>query len=805
MRVQCPECDAALKVSAADDGRKIECPKCDHVFRCRLDDEDGDDRPRRSKKGRRKEAEESGNSKVFAIGGGVAAAVVAVGVIVWVIASRPKADDTKPADAGQQVAANNNKSGAPVLVPAPTRPVNPAVTQTQTPPGPVADALPGPARGQTPPGGAGVAQPATQTPPAAATPPEVAELGDLLTRTVSSPMPTERLGKLERAEGERVNLEVPTFYSLIQARRKKDPPVPKAVKLSPEEIKAATVYIKVEGGNGEGNTGSGFYAGPFGGRGLVATNHHVIKAALARPAPGAARPTITVVFHSNVLGKEVSVPARVTAIDPIADLAVLAVPGDKLPAKWIDPYQAVKPVEGMDVQICGFPLGEMLAAGNAKNPNISIQPGSVSGLPTDETGKLDRVQITGPIIPGNSGGPIVDKKDGRLVGVVVTTMPLAGMQIGHAVPVNELIALAEGKLLATLLIPTGLDTGSARFKVIVPVMDPFGKVAKVYLRYWAGEGAKPKAEKDPLIGYKPFKGGKDLAMPVSDSPTSLQIAIGDLHLPAGADEVVLQLASETVDGRTAASPPVTFKLSAAEVPVPSDARPFADLVGRLAAGPDALAGQTVVVRGKVLKPPSSRGPVQDLELCGVDGKRPAGVRFVADRDTAVQFDEVDPEHQGYDVRLTCLVGPRGADGRTVVRVARADFLDDNDVPVKSIPGDPGADQLAALNRDPAKFAGQSLEVVARAAPSVRGAAPTDEFVVVFANRRQPRNLRFVTTPGLAQRLAEEKFRPNGLYKVRLGVKVDAPTTPGGPAQVTVRRVDILDPKDETKPPLKTIE
>lgn len=807
MRVRCPECDAGLRVSAEDDGRKIECPKCDHVFRLRLDDE-ADDRPRRRPGRRDREADEepATNNKLFAVIGGSVAAACAVGAVVWVVASRPKAEPAKPPT-----------GDAPLVAAAPAR-ANPPPPVFNTPPQQPVDprrpAAADPASGPNP-GGAAAAAPeadtpatVTRTPPPPAVPPEVAELGDLMTRTVSSPLPTHRLGKLDKADGERLNLEVPTFFSLSQARRKKDPPVPKAAKMNIDEIKAATTYIKVQGAEGGGNTGSGFYVGAVAGRGLVATNHHVIRAALARPAPGAARPTITVVFNSNVLGKEVSVPARVVAVDPLADLAVLAVPGDRLPAKPIDVTAAVRPVEGMDVQICGFPLGEVLATTEGRNPNITISPGSVSGLPTDETGRLDRVQITGTLVPGNSGGPIVDRKDGRLVGVAVSTVPMAGMQIGHAVPVGELIALGEGKLLATLLIPTGLDTGSARFKVVVPVMDPFGRVARVYLRYWAGDGDRPKVERDPLIGHKPFKGGRDVTMPVSDSPSALQLAIGDLVLPANADEVVLQLATETTTGQQAASPPVTFKFSTDSFPTPSDARPFADLAGPLAAGPDALAGQTVVVRGKVLRPPSSRGPVQDLELCDVDGRRPSGVRFVCDKDTAVQFDEVDMDHVGYDVRLTCVVGPRGADGRTVVRVARADFLDDYDTPVKSIPGEAGKDKLAALNRDPAKFAGQTLDLVARAAPvlDVKGLnVLPNSFAVAFASGRQPRNLQFVTTPGLAARLAEKKYKPNRLYKVRIAVKVEAPAAPGGVSQVTVRRVEILDPKDEAKPPLDTIE
>jgi predicted Zn finger-like uncharacterized protein len=797
MRVQCPECDAGLKVSAADDGKKIECPRCGEVFRCRLDDEDEDDRPRRSRKGRRDEAGESGNSKVLAVGGGVAAAAVAVGVIVWVIATRPKPQDPKPADNAPQVAAA--KGGAPVLVPAPVRPVPPPVTQPPARPGPAVDAIPGPA------GGPAEARPGTVTPagqPAAPpAPPEVAELGDLFGREVSSPLPTRRLAKLEKAADEPLNLDVPTFYSLRTANKSAAAPVPKAAKLSKDEVKAATAFIKVEAGEFSGS-GSGFLIGSFGGVGLVATNHHVIDDALKRPAPGAAPHKITVVFNSG-RADEYSLEGKPVAVDPIADLAVLRVQG-RHPAKYINPMLTPpKLEETLPVIIYGFPFGSQLAATDGGHPTISVNTGTVSSLRTDRAGKLEQVQISGPINPGNSGGPITDA-DGRLVGVAVAT--ISGSGLGFAVPVNELIALIEGKLLGTLFIPTALDGGVARFKVLVPVMDPFGQVETVYLRYWAGEGERPKAVKSKAIGYAPIKPARQLNLAVTDGPSSLQIAVGDLELPADATRVVFQVASETraPNKATAASPPVTYELTVAEQPTGRDARPFGELAAHLVSTPDGLAGQVLVVRGKVLSPPSSRAPVQELAVADLDGRRPAGVRFVADRETAAQFDEVEPDHQGLDARLTCVVGTRGPDGRVPVRVARVDFLDEHDRPVKSIPGPAKDDKLAALNRDPGRFAGQSLDVKAEAALATsRRGGPADDLVVVFPNLRRPRNLQFATTPGLTARLAEEKFRVNGLYKVRLGVTVAAPASPDAQARVTVRRIEILDAKDDRV--LKTIE
>ncbi|MBX9579569.1 MAG: serine protease, partial [Gemmataceae bacterium] len=568
-----------------------------------------------------------------------------------------------------------------------------------------------------------------------------------------------------------------------------------------DEVKKATVFVKVEAGEFSGS-GSGFLVGAIGQTGLVATNHHVIESGMKRPAPGSPPHKISVVFNSGQ-PDEYELPAAVTAIDPIADLAVLRVRG-RLPAKIIDPWQTPKLTETLEVLIFGFPFGSQLATAG-DHPAISVNAGSVSSLRTDKAGKLEQVQISGPINPGNSGGPIVDK-DGRLVGIAVAT--ITGSGLGFAVPVNELIALMEGKLLATLFVPTGLDSGFAKFKVVIPVMDPGGLVKTVYIRYWAGGGVKPKVVKDRAIGYRPIPNGEgtgQLNLAVGDGPTSLQLAIGDLELPANATEVVLQVASESQAGLVAASPPVTYSLTLAEQPSGRDAKPFADLSAHLASNPDSRAGQVVVVRGKIIRPPSSRAPVQEMTVSDLDGRVPGNVRFICDRETAAQFDEVDPEHQPLDARITCVVGGRGADGRVPVRVARVDFLDEGDRPVKSIPGEAKDDKLAALNRDPAKFAGQTMDVKAEAAPVARfrGATP-EELPVFFPSLSRPRNLQFVATPGLAARMAEEKLKVNGLYKVRLSVTVAAPTTPEGRARVTVRRIEILDPKDGNRV-VKTIE
>ena len=740
MRVRCPECDVTLRVSADDADRKIECPECGERFRPRpVRDDDDDDRPRRKGKPAKKKA--GGTSVGTLVGGGIAG-LAAIGAIAWVVNGQINRPVQKPADP-PAVAENNG----PAQVPA------------QNLPGPNAE--------------------------------EIA-LQNLFAQPVNAPLPTRKLVKMEKAGENDPPLEVAAFT----------PPQPPAdgPKLTGDEVKAATAYIKV-GDADRLSTGSGFYVGTVGKSGLVATNRHVVDSALLKAIdPTAKPPGITVVFNSNVPGKEVSVPATIVAIHPDADLAVLKVPGDKLPAKPIDPFAAPPVTDNMPVDIYGFPLGANLGVAGA-NPNISISPGSVSSLRTDKDGKLDQVQITGPLIPGNSGGPIVDK-NGRLAGVAVST--LQGLGIGFAVPVNDLVSLLGGMVRPARVVPHALDGKAATFKVVVPVIDPMAKVKAVRLLYRVG-GKPPAAEKDGATGYKLLADAGRVDLTLADAAGRKRAASGELVLPADARGVVVQVVAESAAGPTAASPPVAFTLAAGDVPEGRDAGKFAEFASQLRSNPAALAGQVRVVRGKIVGKPESRAPYQDIGVVGPDGKPLDNVKFMADRETSAQFDEVDDDDDDREARITCVVGPRWQDGQVPVRVARVDFLDEDDRPVRSIPaGDGKDDALALLNRDPERFVNQSLDVTGKALLLFgRQGGPKDAFLFFFPHLKTPRNLRFVTAPSLTERLADGRAGSFRLERVRLAVSVSPRKDKYVPATVTIRKIEILDDKDDRV--LRTLE
>jgi serine protease Do len=145
------------------------------------------------------------------------------------------------------------------------------------------------------------------------------------------------------------------------------------------------------------SSGTGFVVAPD----RVLTNQHVVNGCnrvLIRTADGrilAATP-----------------PARV---DVQRDLALLAVPGNPGPALPFRGDQAVR--RGEAVVTYGFPLAGLLSSG----PTLTT--GEISALSgfADHQG---RFQISAPVQPGNSGGPLLDRQ-GNVVGVVVAKLNAA--------------------------------------------------------------------------------------------------------------------------------------------------------------------------------------------------------------------------------------------------------------------------------------------------------------------------------------------------------------------------------------------
>ncbi len=107
-----------------------------------------------------------------------------------------------------------------------------------------------------------------------------------------------------------------------------------------------------------------------------------------------------------------SLPARVLGQDPLCNLALLKVEGAGLPHLPLG--EPAPPVRGSWVIAIGNPFG------------LTVSPswGIVSGLKRSGLGTADYedlIQITAPINPGDSGGPLLNSR-GEVIGVVTATL-----------------------------------------------------------------------------------------------------------------------------------------------------------------------------------------------------------------------------------------------------------------------------------------------------------------------------------------------------------------------------------------------
>ena len=191
-----------------------------------------------------------------------------------------------------------------------------------------------------------------------------------------------------------------------------------------EEATASTVLLVMNDRNNNPiSIGSGFFVQPN----TIATNYHVIE--------GAAHGTV----------KLVRMPTKYTiddilAIDKDNDLALLKVSA----SSGIKPLRLINDSETVRI-------GEtVFVVGNPERLEGTLSDGIISNLPTLEHNNK-RLQMTAPISPGSSGGPVLNGK-GEVIGVAAGSRQALGAQnLNFAIPSNYLKELLNQSESATPL------------------------------------------------------------------------------------------------------------------------------------------------------------------------------------------------------------------------------------------------------------------------------------------------------------------------------------------------------------------
>jgi S1-C subfamily serine protease len=132
---------------------------------------------------------------------------------------------------------------------------------------------------------------------------------------------------------------------------------------------------------------------------------------------------------------------KVLASDPQADLAVLKT--SSASGQFV-PLRIRGPKLGEPMSAAGYPLGQLLGSG------LKVTTGVVSGL-SGPGGDRGLFQLSAPIQPGNSGGPVIDAA-GALIGVtsakldeveLVEATGVFPQNVNFAVPVTVLQSFLE--------------------------------------------------------------------------------------------------------------------------------------------------------------------------------------------------------------------------------------------------------------------------------------------------------------------------------------------------------------------------
>lgn len=140
------------------------------------------------------------------------------------------------------------------------------------------------------------------------------------------------------------------------------------------------------------------------------------------------------------------VPARLLAEDAVFDLALLQIEPEagSAPASF-----AAEPARlNSDVTVVGYPLPELLGGLNVTRGAVS----SLKGIGGDGI----NMQITAPVQPGNSGGPVINAA-GQIVGVVVAKLDAAAVaEVYDDIPQNVNFAI-RGEIAKLFLSQNGID------------------------------------------------------------------------------------------------------------------------------------------------------------------------------------------------------------------------------------------------------------------------------------------------------------------------------------------------------------
>ena len=166
--------------------------------------------------------------------------------------------------------------------------------------------------------------------------------------------------------------------------------------------------------------------------GYIVTNYHVVQNAKS------------IIVHGVKGDFTNGFFAEVVATDKISDLALIKITDSRFSGFGVVPYKVKTNVSevGEEIFVLGYPMTSTMG------DEIKLTTGVISSK-TGFQGDVSLYQISAPIQPGNSGGPLFDNK-GNIVGIVCAKHTGAE-NVGYAIKSSYLKNLSESAISSSIL------------------------------------------------------------------------------------------------------------------------------------------------------------------------------------------------------------------------------------------------------------------------------------------------------------------------------------------------------------------
>jgi S1-C subfamily serine protease len=347
-------------------------------------------------------------------------------------------------------------------------------------------------------------------------------------------------------------------------------PVPDSDQIM-SRLKDATVYLKHKVAGRTLSSGTGFVIEVRGDTVVLATNRHVAVFDVSELPPSLVPKDSKVEFEAVFRSgqgpqKEQALPAQIVAADTSGDfqtdLAILAVQGVKKPPAPISIFAKSETTEGMAYAAAGFPFGGLLNSASSdrkSNPTVTTPFGHISRRILDKDGQLELFQVDGSLQPGNSGGPIVEEKTGKLIGLAVAKLGSVDT-IGLVIPADELRRMLAGRVGALDLTLKTLDKQNANLVIKAQIVDPKGNIKDVMVHAAPASAGSVSPNTDGTYPPLPNTTGVGLQRDPKVAMASGQVQVALSGEGAAARKILVQTAHRDTRGKLVYAKPREIEL-----------------------------------------------------------------------------------------------------------------------------------------------------------------------------------------------------------------------------------------------------